>query len=383
MKFNRKQNKGLNPVVNILLLVLRLIFGGVFVFSGFVKLIDPLGFSYKIQEYLNMFGGFFEIFKPLALLGAIGVCVAELVIGLNIMFNIRFRLSALAGLLFMLFFTPLTLYIAITSPISDCGCFGDAFTITNTQTFIKNVFLLSIITTLFVASKHIRPVFTPITEWIITAVFVLLAAGFGLYNYRNLPVIDFRPYRVGVNILEAMSVPEGKPRDEYKITLIYEKDGVQKEFTLENFPRGETDWVFVDQKLTLISRGYQPSITDFFIENEFFDDITEDILMFEGYTYLVIMYNINSAPERQIINAQKLYNRTLRSGNMQFYALTGSSAADIENVRNRTGITYPFATSNPTTLKTIIRSNPGVVLLKNGTIQAKWHWRNFDWERSL
>lgn len=381
MKFNRKQNKGLNPVVNILLLVLRLIFGGVFVFSGFVKLIDPLGFSYKIQEYLNMFGGFFEIFKPLALLGAIGVCVAELVIGLNIMFNIRFRLSALAGLLFMLFFTPLTLYIAIASPISDCGCFGDAFTITNTQTFIKNVFLLSIITTLFVASKHIRPVFTPITEWIITAVFVLLGASFALYNYRNLPIIDFRPYRVGVNILEAMTIPEGKPRDEYKITLIYEKDGVQQEFTLENFPRGETDWVFVDQKLTLISRGYQPSITDFFIENEFFDDITEDILMFEGYTYLVIMYNINSAPERQIINAQKLYNRTLRSGNMQFYALTGSSAADIENVRNRTGITYPFATSNPTTLKTIIRSNPGVVLLKNGTIQAKWHWRNFDWER--
>ena len=383
MKFNRKQNKELNPAVNILLLVLRLIFGGVFVFSGFVKLIDPLGFSYKIQEYLMMFGGFFEIFKPLALLGAIGVCVAELVIGLNIMFNIRFRLSALAGLLFMLFFTPLTLYIAIASPISDCGCFGDAFTITNTQTFIKNVFLLSIITTLFVASKHIRPVFTPITEWIITAVFVLLGASFALYNYRNLPIIDFRPYRVGVNILEAMTIPEGKPRDEYKITLIYEKDGVQQEFTLENFPRGETDWVFVDQKLTLISRGYQPSITDFFIENEFFDDITEDILMFEGYTYLVIMYNINSAPERQIINAQKLYNRTLRSGNMQFYALTGSSAADIENVRNRTGITYPFATSNPTTLKTIIRSNPGVVLLKNGTIQAKWHWRNFDWERSL
>ena len=381
MKHNRKQHKGLNPVMNILLFVLRLIFGGVFVFSGFVKLIDPLGSSYKIQEYLITFGGFFEIFAPLALFGAIAVCVAELVIGLNIIFNIRFRLSVFGGLLFMLVFTPLTLYIAITSPISDCGCFGDALTITNTQTFIKNVFLLSIIIVLFVASKHIRSVFTPITEWIIVAVFVLLGTSFGLYNYRNLPIIDFRPYRVGVNILEAMNVPEGKPRDKYKVTLIYEKDGVQKEFTLENFPRGETDWVFVDQKLTLISRGYQPSITDFFIENEFFDDITEDVLSFEGYTYLVIMYNLNVVPERQIINAQKLYNRTLRSENVRFYALTGSSTDDIENVRNRTGITYPFATSNPTTLKTIIRSNPGVVLLKNGTIQAKWHWRNFDWER--
>jgi len=381
MKHNRKQNKGLNPVVNILLLVLRLIFGGIFVFSGFVKLIDPLGSSYKIQEYLTTFGGFFEIFAPLALLGAIGLCVVELVIGLNIIFNIRFRLSAFGGLLFMLVFTPLTLYIAIAEPISSCGCFGDAFTITNTQTFVKNVFLLSMIIVLFIASKRMRPVFTPAIEWIVTTIFILAATIFALHNYRNLPIIDFRPYKVGVNIFEAMSIPEGKPRDEYKITLIYEKNGVQQEFTLENFPRGETDWVFVDQKLTLISRGYQPSITDFFIENEFFDDITEDVLTFEGYTYLVIMYNINSASDRQILNVQKLYNRTRRSENTRFYALTGSSADDIENVRNRTGITYPFATSNPTTLKTIIRSNPGVVLLKNGTIQAKWHWRNFDWER--
>jgi uncharacterized membrane protein YphA (DoxX/SURF4 family) len=379
LKYTRKQNKGFSPLVNILLLVLRLIFGGLFVFSGFVKLIDPLGFSYKIQEYLGFFGGFFEFLTPLSLVAAVTLCVAELAIGLNIIFNIRFRLSTLAGLLFMLVMTPLTLYIAVVNPVSDCGCFGDALTISNTATFVKNVFLLLTIIVLFIASKKMRPVFTPFIEWIITAVFVLIGTGFALYNLRNLPVIDFRPFKVGVNILDAMTIPEGALRDEFDFLLIYEKNGVQKEFTLENFPRNDSTWVFVDQKIVLISQGYQPKITNFIIENEHFDDITEDILTFKGNTYLVIMYDINSANERAVINAQKLYERTLRSENTRFYALTGSSDSEIEELRNRTGITYPFAKSDPTMLKTIIRANPGIVLLKNGTIEAKWHWRNFNW----
>lgn len=377
----RNSNPGLksNPLLNVLLLILRLIFGAVFVFSGFVKLIDPLGFTYKIQDYLTAFGGFFEAFIPLALPAAVACCTLEFVIGLNLIFNIRIRLTTFLGLLFMLVMTPLTLYIAIANPVSDCGCFGDALIISNTATFVKNIFLLLIIIILFVSHKRIHPIFTPAIEWFILILFVIAGVWFGIYNYRHLPLIDFRPYKVGVNIPETMTIPEGYPQDVYEITFIYEKDGIQEEFTLENYPKNDSTWIFVDQKSTLISKGYEPPIHDFIIEDENWDDITEDVLSYDGYTYLIIAYDIKKAPEEEMAKAQKLYNRVVRSGNAKFYALTASSDDEIEDLRNKTGINYPFCKSDPTTLKTIIRANPGIMLIKNGTIVEKWHWRDFKW----
>ncbi len=378
-KQNRKTNTGLNSSLNILLLILRLIFGCVFVFSGFVKAIDPLGSTYKIQDYLIAFGGFFEYFLPLALPAAILLSTLELVTGLNMLFNIRFKLTTWLGLLFMLVMTPLTLYIAVKNPVSDCGCFGDALVISNNATFIKNLFLLAIIIVLFVMRNRVKPVFMPKLEWLIVLLFFVAGILISVYNYRHLPMIDFRPYKVGVNLPEAMSVPEGYPQDKYEITFIYEKEGEQKEFTLDNYPKNDSTWTFVDQKSVLISKGYEPPVHDFSIEDENLDDITEEVLEYEGYTYLVIIYDINAANKKALLNVQKLYERTLLSGDTKFYALTASSDKDIEALRQRTGITYPFYTSDPTTLKTIIRSNPGIVLIKNGTIEAKWHWRDFEW----
>lgn len=375
----RPANATLNQPLSIIVTILRLIFGGVFIFSGFVKLVDPLGLTYKMQDYLIAFGGFFENFIPLAFPAAIACTTLEFVIGLNMIFKIRFRLTTTLGLLFMLFMTPLTLYTAIANPVSDCGCFGDAVIISNTATFVKNVFLLLIIIILFIVRKRIHPILTPAMEWIIVLLFTAAGVWFAIHNYRHLPVIDFRPYKVGVNIPEAMTVPDGYPQDEYEITFIYEKDGVQKEFSLDNYPKNDSTWTFVDQKSVLVSKGYEPPIHDFTIENEYWDDITEDVLDYDGYTYLVITYDINLASEEELLKVQRLYNRTVLSKDTKFYALTASSDDEIENLRRRTGVTYPFCKSDPTTLKTIIRANPGIMLIKNGTIEAKWHWRDFEW----
>jgi hypothetical protein len=323
---------------------------------------------------MALFGGFFEFLSPLAVLGAIGLCVVEIVIGINIVFNIRFRLSALGGLLIMLVMTPLTLYIALTNPMEGCGCFGDAVEISNAQTFIKNMILLPIIATLFIFSKRIRPVFAPITEWIITAVFTLIFTIFAVYNIRNLPVIDFLPFKVGVNIFESM------PKEKFEVFLIYEKDGVEEKFTLENFPRGDTEWIFVDQKLVPIPQAHQPTIADFIIENEKLDDITEYVLASEGYVYLIIMHDVNTVNRQAVRKVQKLYENRLRRDITQFYVITASSVAEIEAFREQADVSFPFAKSNRTTLKEMVRANPGVILLYNGTIQQKWHWRNFNWE---
>lgn len=377
MKRDRGVNAGVHSKMNVLLSVLRLVFGGVFIFSGFVKAIDPLGSTYKIQDYLTAFGGFFENFSALALPAAIALSTLELLIGLALFFKIHVKLATWGGLLFMLFMTPLTLYIAIANPVSDCGCFGDAVVISNTATFVKNLFLLAVILMLFVNRNRQHALFTPGIEWGVLLLFAVAAVGVSVHCYRHLPWIDFRPYKVGVNMPESMVVPEGYPQDEYAITFVYEKDGVQKEFTLENYPKNDSTWTFVDQKSTLISKGYEPPIHDFTIEDEYWNDITEDVLSYSGYTYLVIAYDLDKANEEALARLQRLYNRCVLSKDTKFYVLTASSDESIEALREKTGISYPFCKSDPTTLKTIIRSNPGIMLIKNGTIEAKWAWRDF------
>ncbi|NDV46305.1 DoxX family protein [Paludibacter sp. 221] len=381
----RTKNPPLSKTTSTILTIIRVIFGAVFTFSGFVKVIDPLGSAYKIQDYLIAFGEsfgttLFDAFIPLALVLGIIQSVLELIIGLNLIFKIRFRLTVVLALLFMLVMTPLTLYIAIANPVSDCGCFGDALVISNTATFIKNVFLLAIIITLFIYRKKIHPVFTPATEWLVLLLFVVAGTWLSVHSYRHLPMFDFRSYKVGVNIPEAMEIPDGYPQDVYETTFVYEKDGVKKDFTHNDYPKNDSTWVFVEQKTTLVSKGYEPPIHDFTIEDEYFEDITEDVLSYEGYTYLVIAYDINSAPQKELIKVQRLYNKAVLSADTKVYVLTASSDDDIEVLRGNTGITYPFYKTDPITLKTIVRANPGIVLLENGTIKGKWHWRDFEWE---
>ena len=361
---------------NWLMHISRILLAIVFIFSGFVKVIDPLGLTYKIEDYLTAFGGVFSALKVFAIPGGIILPVLELVIGLNLLFMIHLRFTSFATMIFMLIMTPLTLYIAINNPVTDCGCFGDALVISNWQTFYKNIVFLILSIILIITIRGKNPILLPHIEWIVVTAFVIAGVGLSFYCLNHLPLIDFRPYKIGVNIPEAMIIPDDAPKEKSTVTFIYEKDGLQKEFTLENYPKGDSTWKFVDQKTTIISKGYEAPIHNFSIVDSNYDDITEDVIYNEGYTYLLIMYDVNKSSEKGAKKAQEIFEK-YKNTTVRFYALTASSDDEIAAFKEKTGISYPFCKTDPITLKTIIRANPGLMLIKNGTIQKKWHWRDF------
>ena len=373
---NSNKNQSLETAGNVLLQISRFLLGGVFIFSGFVKAIDPLGFTYKIEDYLRAFGGIFESFSVIALPAAILLSTIELLIGLNFVFSVQLKRTSLLALIFMLVMTPLTLYIALKNPVTDCGCFGDALVISNWATFYKNLVLITLVALMLNFHTKIRSHLVPSMQWVAVGVFVFIGMSLSVYSYRHLPLIDFRPYKIGVNIPAAMILPDNAPSDKYETTFLYSKDGQIKEFTLENYPKGDSSWVFVDQKSVLLSKGYQPPVHDFSIVNGKFEDITEKVLYNPGYTYLLTMYDLAKTSEKGAKKAELIYQMALKSGTA-FYALTASSDADIQNFKQKTGVTYPFCKTDPITLKTIIRGNPGLVLIKKGTVVGKWNWRDF------
>jgi len=371
-----RKKSPLNKKGNILLEVVRLILGIVFTFSGFVKVIDPLGSTYKIQDYLNAFGGFFPNLLFLALPAAILLSTFELALGLCFLLKIKTKTTSIFAFIFILCMLPLTLYIALKNPVTDCGCFGDALILSNWQTFYKNIVLLFLILMLLVFHKRIRNIFQPTMEWTSILIFLAIGVGLSIYSLRHEPIIDFRPYKVGVNIPEAMKIPAGKPVDKFDTKLIYQKNGIKQEFTLENYPKNDSTWTFVEQKTSLIEKGYQPPIHNFNIVDANGNDITESILH-EPKVYLLIIYDVSKASESGAVEAQKIYENAVRS-NAIFYALTASTDEDVAQFVKKTGITYPFCKTDPITLKTIIRSNPGIIIIENGLITGKSGWRDFS-----
>ena len=223
--------------------------------------------------------------------------------------------------------------------------------------------------------KQQRPVFLPAAEWIVITFVAIAGIFFSVYNYRHQPVIDFRPYKIGVNIPEKMVIPEGAEPDKYETMLVYEKDGQQKDFTIENYPKDST-WKFVEQKTTLVSKGYTPPIHNFQIVDQNLNDITDYVLSYKGTVNLLCMYDLNKTSEKGAMAAEVFYQK-IKSKGTPFYALTASSDEEIEAFRTRTGATYNFCKTDPITLKTIVRGNPALMIIKNGTVIGKWNWRDF------
>ena len=357
-----------------------------FLFSGFVKAVDPLGTVYKIEDYLKAFGGFFTDLIPLASFAAIGLILAELVLGVCLLLNVRTQWTSWLSLAFYLVMTPLTLWIALTNPISDCGCFGDALVLTNWQTFWKNIVLLALVIVLIVCRKAIPETFSWKAELAIAV--VTAVAGFALmeYSFLHLPPIDFRPYKVGNNIPQLMDIPEDAEPDVYETPLIYERDGKKQSFTLENYPKGDPEWTFVDQKSVLVKKGYEAPIHDFEILTMDYEDITYDILESEEPVTLIIMYDLQKTDRKQAAKAFRLYEEmtngqsTMSNGLAPVYFLTGSGEDEIEELAEEFGwddetTARAFCYTDPVTLKTIVRANPGLIVIQNGTILAKKNLR--------
>ena len=350
--------------------ICRFILGATFVFSGFVKAVDPLGTYYKIQDYLAAFGIQQLLPDIVPLLMSVLLAVLEFAVGMHLLLGIKRRFTTRLALLIMLVMTPLTLYLALTNPISDCGCFGDALVLTNWQTFGKNVVLLTCAIVLMITPWAMVRFLTKKMEWTLSNYCIVFALALAGYCLATLPIIDFRPYKIGNNIREGMEIPEGAKPTIFDTRFIMEKDGVKQTFTVDNYP--DSTWTFVSAETVVVEKGYEPPIHDFVMESlETGEDITDEVLDDPGYTFLLITHRTEEADEGNIDLINELYEYCLENG-YKFYALSSSSAEAIELWRDRTGAEYPFCIMDDITLKTMVRSNPGLMLIKGGVILNKW-----------
>ncbi len=349
--------------------------GLVFVFSGFVKAIDPLGYTYKIQDYFSAFHvGFLS---SLALFIAIAFSTLELLIGLNLLFSVRMKLTAWMLMLLMAYFTVLTFILAIFNPVSDCGCFGDAIILTNWQTFWKNIILLIPTIIIFFQRDQFKSMYSEASEWRLAGIFALAGIIISVYCLRNLPVMDFRPYSVGTHLPDKMAIPEGMPLDEYETVLLYQKDGIIREFTLDNYPWQDSTWKWVETKQKLIKKGYEPPIHDFALLSDNGTDITENLLNDTAYSFLVVAHDLNKTNQKAFKKINKIAEQGQKMG-FCFYLVTSSTMSEISAFKNKVNPPFEIFTADGIALKTIIRANPGIVLLRKGTVMAKWHHRNFN-----
>ena len=353
----------------IIINLFRIVLGLTFILSGFVKAIDPLGTQYKIEDYLGVLslGGMLPDFVTLGT--SVAISAIEFTLGVLLLFAISRRVISKVTLVFMTIMTLITAWLYIANPISDCGCFGDAIHLTNGETLLKNIIML-VMTAVVVYKPRdmIRTLSNGNSTIVInySVLFILLYAAYSLYM---LPQFDFRPYQIGANIEEGMKIPEGAPQPEFETTFMMKKYGQTKEFTLENYP--DSTWEFVDSKTIMVKEGFVPPIHDFSILSLNGDDLTEDILQQKGYTFLLIAPYLEKADDSNFGPIDQIYEYAEEYG-YKFYCLTASGKQAIARWQDMTGAEYPFYNTDAVTLKTIIRSNPGMLLLKDGTVIQKW-----------
>ena len=348
----------------------RIIVALTFIFSGFVKAIDPIGLQYKLQDYLGAIGipGFLPDWMLLIM--AVLLAAVEFCMGIFLLFAIQRRLMSKLIVVFMSIMTLITVWLVVANPVKDCGCFGDALHLTNTETLVKNIILLGCSIVIMRRPLAMFRFISESNQWIVinyTIVFIFVCSGLSLYY---LPLFDFRSYRIGTNIPHGMEIPKDAEQPLFETTFIMEKGGQRKEFTLNDYP--DSTWKFIDSKTVQVKEGYIPPIHDFSIaDRETGKDLTDSVLRHKGYTFLLIAPYLERADDSNFGDIDQLYEYA-QTYNIPFYCLTASTAKAIQRWRDITGAEYPFCITDETTLKTIVRSNPGLLLLKDGTIINKW-----------
>jgi uncharacterized membrane protein YphA (DoxX/SURF4 family) len=343
----------------------RIFVGLLFIISGLIKLNDPVGTSIKLQEYFEVFaadfGSFFHVFVPASLFLAMLLNVLEVILGFALLIRYRFRLTIWVLMAVIVFFTFLTFYSAYFNKVTDCGCFGDAIKLTPWQSFFKDIILLFFIGVLFLFRKRLDRDFNyPQRDWWMigtTAVLVWL----GIYAINHLPFIDFRAYKVGTNIPEAMQ-PSAKL--EYEYVMI--KDG--EEYRLKQYPK-DPDYEF--KELVVLNPEAQPKITDYSLWN---DDGEFTQISFEGQKLLIIIHEVGKTNKDSFDDINHLLS-SLGPG-IQPMVLTAADYASYDRFRHEVQLAVPFYYADMTVLKTIVRSNPGIVLLQEGTVRGKWHFHD-------
>ncbi len=348
----------------------RILVGLVLIFSGFVKGVDPLGTAYKITDYFEAYNMIWA--SPLSLYLSILLCAFEFVLGVLLVLNVKIKQVAWLVLLLMSFFTLVTFYDALYSPVPDCGCFGDAIVLTNWETFYKNLVLMVFVMIVFLGRNKIKAYFTNIKEFGIIGTVTLLFIWFSVYNYRNLPIINFRPWKVGNKMMSDNPQPS-------KFYLVYKnkQSGETKEYLSNELPWQDTVWVANWEYVSTREDNPNKSLLGAFaISDSLGTDMTDHFVRNPEFQFFIASYNIKEANKEAFEKLNPFIEKASAKG-ISIIILTGSSPEEIADFKKLfPKMNYEILTSDDIALKSMIRSNPGKKKKKKAVVLGQWHWRN-------
>ena len=343
----------------------RIFVGGLFIFSGLIKINDPVGTQIKMEEYFEVFaidfGSFFHIFIPWALEIGMILIVLELALGFAVLLNYRMKTTMWVMLGLLVFFTFLTFYSAYFNKVTDCGCFGDAIKLTPWESFIKDIILMVFVLHLFWYRKSYDALLKEKQGHTVIGAVVIVSLFLGNYAIRHLPFIDFRAYKVG-NVIPEQMIPEEQPIIEY----LFEKDG--ETIASQQFLSADDGYKYVSSRV-INEDKITPKITDYLVTSIDGEDMTQ--YTFEGAKLLIIMYDVTKADTDNLDDIRTLTKEL--EGKVDCFVLTSSGSEQMEIFRHENQLAVPYYFSDATVLKTILRSNPGIALWKNGRVLGNWH----------
>ena len=352
----------------------RIFVGVLFIISGFIKLNDPVGFSFKLEEYFSQGVLDLPFLMPYALAISLFVVIFEVLLGVMLLIGFRAKFTLWSLLLMIVFFTFLTFYSAYFNKVTDCGCFGDAVKLTPWESFSKDIILLVLIIILFIGRKYVKSIFGSNTKRVITATSLVICAVFANYVLRHLPAIDFRPYKIGANIKEGMEMPENAQKPVFEYAWKFTVNGEEKVFvTNGDYPT--VDGEFIDVETTEIEKGYEPPIHDFTIEQDG-EDFASSLLQ-EPKLMMIVAYDLRKSHYKAFPELPEMIAKAKNGG----YKVIGMSASGPDQTNKLVkdfNLDTQFYFTDETTLKTIVRSNPGVLVLEKGTIKQKVHFNDLN-----
>lgn len=347
----------------------RIIVGIVFIFSGFVKGIDPLGTVYQMDDYFMAFNVAWA--KPASMTLTIILCAIEFMIGISLLFNLWIKKSSWLLLPMMTFFTILTFFDAVYNLVPDCGCFGEAIILTNVETFLKNVVLMALVVPIFLWRKQYRSALHPAVDFSLLAVSFLLFMGMSVWCVRHLPPIDFMSWKVGNRV-----TPKEKLPVKFYVTYKNRFTGEVKEFVSPEYPWNDSvwlsHWIFKSQRVVDPNKDQGMVLR---IEDESSNDLTSGILENPDFQFILVAYDLASTNTDGFHRLLPLYKKVTEDG-YSFICLTSSLPDEIKRFRIANGTAFDYYNSDDIMLKTMVRANPGLILLKNGIVIAKWNARD-------
>ena len=352
----------------------RIFVGILFIISGFIKLNDPVGFSFKLEEYFSAGVLDLPFFEPHALTISIIVVIFEVLVGVMLLIGFRTKFTVWSLLLMIIGFTFLTFYSAYFNKVTDCGCFGDAIKLTPWESFTKDIVLLVLIVILFIGRKYLTPAFNIRTNRLITFI-ALVLSGFYVYHVLNhLPVIDFRPFEIGKNIEEGMIVPEDAPKPIYDYAWTFRVNGEEQTIVTQgDYPTVDGEYVGVET--SEVQAGYEPPIHDFTIEQDG-EDFAASLLQ-EEKLVMVVAYDLMKTNIEQYASVKTYTDLAIKKG-YKVIGMSASNSTQSEKLINDHELDFQFYFTDETALKTIVRSNPAILVLEKGTIIQKVHYNDFD-----